>query len=207
MRRLLLLTAALMLAVVLCSPVLADDVLPPGFRGDPLTCLFVWEFTSPPISLYDIDPDTVLYVGDQFHELYNYYVHINYLHESLFWDPLGFIYTTDQPTQFTIELNNWIDEYPYKHLWIQVTYGGQGIPTIAGVVSGATIDEPMGRTDLDANHFVEYWRLQPNPTWERVIVDMPPYTTIDEIVIDTWSTDSPVRAEQRSWGEVKSLYR
>ncbi len=66
---------------------------------------------------------------------------------------------------------------------------------------------PVNRIDVDNNHFVEYWQIQPNPNMEWIYLDLPAFCQVLEVVIDTWSTDSPVDNEAKSWGEVKSLYR
>ena len=215
MRRLLLLAAVTVLAAVVVSPLLADDFMPPDFRGDPLTYLAVWEFTNPPVNQYDIDPDFVTDVGDGYHSLFSAYTHVNYDNATLFWDPTGFIYTTDQPSQIDVELNNWIDDYQFKHVWIQITYSGQGMPTVVDV-RGADSSEQWSdpypgqfvhQIDFDPSHAMDYWIIQPNPNMESILIDIPPFTSIDEIVVDTWSTDEPVGNEQRSWSDVKTLFR
>lgn len=215
MRTCLLVTAAAMLAVFFVSPVMAEDFLPPDFRGDPLTYSAFWEFTNDP-GPGDIWPDLVNSVGDGVHELFIAQTHTHRDAQVVFWDPAGSLYTLDQPGQLAFFLTNWIDPYVFKHIWVQVTYTSQGQAPYVSGVEGADdslqwddpyIGYPVNRMDVDLNHFVEYWQIMPNPNMEYVYLELPPFTSIDEVVIDTWSTDEPVAIESTSWGEVKSLFR
>jgi hypothetical protein len=210
-----LLTAMALLAVFFVSAAQAEDFMPPDFRGDPLTYLAIWEFDSDP-GPGDIYPDVIQTVGDGVHLLFNAQTHTHRDEQVVFWDPGGFLYTLDQPGQLAFFLNNWVDPYVFKHIWIQVTYTSQGQPPYVSGVEGADhstqwpdpyIGYPVSRLDVNPNQFVEYWQIMPNPNMEYVYLDLPPFTCIDEVVIDTWSTDEPVGVDSRSWGEVKSLFR
>jgi len=215
MRRFLMLTVTTMLAVFFVSPLFADDFMPPDFRGDPLTYTAFWEFTNDP-GPGDIWPDLVYSTGDGVHELFNAQTHTHRDVSVVFWDPDGFLYTLEAPGQLAFFLNNWVDPYVFKHIWIQVTYSSQCLAPYVSSVLGAdeSLQWPdpyvgyfLSRIDWDANHFVEYWKIEPNPNMEYVYLELPPFTTIDEVVIDTWSTDEPVENEGKSWGEVKALFR
>jgi hypothetical protein len=54
---------------------------------------------------------------------------------------------------------------------------------------------------------VEVWILLPNPDREHVYIDIPPFTYVDQVVIDTISTNDVISNEDTTWGEVKSLFR
>ena len=58
-----------------------------------------------------------------------------------------------------------------------------------------------------ANHYVEVWRIEPNPWREYVQIYIPPWTWLDQIMIDTISTNGPTANESSTWGAIKSLYR
>jgi hypothetical protein len=215
MRRLISLLAVLASFVFLATPLLADDFLPPDFRGDPLSYKAVWEFDTDP-GPGDIWPDAVTSVGDGIHELFTAQTHTHRNTDLVFWDPQGYLYTTDLPGELAFFLNNWVDPYVYKHVWVQITYTAQGQPPCVSGLEGADESSQWSNPYIgccvysiehDANHRVEYWRISPNPNMEYVYVLLPPFTTIDEVVIDTWSTDSVVDAESKSWGELKALYR
>jgi len=215
MRRSLLLATASVLVFILVSPLLADDFMPPDFRGDQLTCTAVWEFTGE-VTHYELWPDSVSCVGDGgFHSLFTALTHADYDTTTLFVNDAGYVYTDTLPSVIQITMNNWVDDYQFKHVWIQITYAGQGQPDVTSVIGADDSSqwgnpypgEFMTRVDYDATHLAEYWRIQPNPNMDGIDILVPPFTRIDEIVVDTWSTDEPVRDEQRSWGDVKSLYR
>jgi len=215
MRRFTILTVVSMLALFFVSPLIAEDFMPPDFRGDPLTYTAFWEFTNDP-GPADIWPDVVNSVGDGVHSLFTAQTHTHRDDSVVFWDPTGALYTLAAPGQLAFFLNNWVDPYVFKHIWVQVTYTSQGPAPFVSSVLGAddSLQWPdpyvgyfLNRIDVDANHFVEYWQIQPNPNMEYVYLDLPPFTSIDEVVIDTWSTDEPVDNEGKSWGEVKSLFR
>jgi len=214
MRRLQLLTVASMLTVFFVSPLFAEDFMPPLFRGDPLTYTATWEFLTDP-GPGDIWPDTINSVGDGVHSLFNAQTHTHRDVNFVFWDPAGFLFTQNAPGQLAFFLNNWVDPYQFKHVWIQVTYTSADLPPYVSSVIGADesmqwpdpyIGYPISRIDVDANHFVEHWQIQPNPNMEYVYLELPPHTRIDEVVIDTWSTEHPVSNELKSWGEVKALF-
>jgi hypothetical protein len=215
MRQFLTLAFVCALTICLTTPLFAEDFLPPDFRGDPLSYTAFWEFTNDP-GPGDIWPDNVFWTGDGVHDLFNADTHTHRDINVVFWDPAGFLYTTDAPGQLAFFLNNWVDPYVFKHIWVQVTYSTQTQPPYISAVEGADSSSQwpdpyigyfVSRNDVDANHFVEYWQIQPNPNMEYVYLELPPFTTIDEVVIDTWSTDSPVDTEDSSWGNLKALFR
>ncbi len=215
MKRFLLLILASLLVFVFVSPLLAEDFMPPDFRGDPLSYTAYWEFTNDP-GAGDIYPDLVNSVGDGIHQLFTAQTHTHRDIAVVFWSSTGALYTQAASGQLAFFLNNWVDPFPYKHVWVQVTYTSQDLPPYVSAVEGAdeSLQWPdpyigyfMNRINVDAHHFVEYWQIQPNPNMEYVYLDLPPFTSIDEVVIDTWSTESVVGNEAKSWGEVKSLFR
>ena len=216
MKHLLILAGASILMLVAVSPLSADDFMPSPARGDPLSYLAIWEFDIDPGPGLDIPPDYVEFWGDGIHELFDAVTHMHRDPERVFWDPAGYLYTLGMPGELAFFLNNWVDDYPYKHIWVQVTYTTQNCPPCVSHVLGADsslqwpdpyMGYPMYRIEHDPMHFVEYWQIQRNPNMEYVYLNFPAYTTIDEVVIDTWSTVSEVGNEETTWSGVKSLYR
>ena len=213
--------AIALLAVACCGAALADDFLPPDWRGDPLTVLvawdFDWDFTDDPMN---IGADTLVTVGDGIHELNDVFVHA---HASATvgwetdpdepWD--GRAYTGDAPGEIDFFLGNWFDEYEFKHIWVQLTFGGQGLVQVVDVVApnpdtGGWTDPVHGALNeafqVDPAHRIETWVLMPNPDREHIYVSLPPFSYLDQIVIDTISTNDPIAAEARSWSDVKNLF-
>ena len=219
-KKILLAVAALL---VWTAWALADDFLPPDFRGDPLTVTAEWDmtadFTIEPYSYYNYPPDNLNTVGDGQHQLGTAFTHAHFT-QTVFWRPDGtgdgVAYTSDLPGQIDFFLVNWTDPYPFKHIWIQITYGGQGVPVVSGVVgpnpeTNTWTDPTYGgfqqAIDVNPNQRVEYWILMPNPDREHIYLDLPPFTEVDQVLIDTISTQEPVGNEETSWSGVKALYR
>ncbi len=202
----------------------ADDFMPPDFRGDPLTVMAEWDFLSDWFG-GDIPTDNLTTVGDGgLHSLGTAFSHTHDVYSNLVWmedpdDPQdGIVYAGPEGGQLAFYLVNWIDDYQFKHLWIQITYGGAGVPFVSEVVGpnpftndwiDPTYGAPggLGPFEVDPNHRVEYWVLMPNPDREYIYIDLPPDTWIDQVVIDTVSTMDPVSTEESSWDKVKTLYR
>ncbi|HOX24358.1 MAG TPA: hypothetical protein PLL30_01215 [Candidatus Krumholzibacteria bacterium] len=216
-----LITGTVAFTLALAGIALADDFMPPDWRGDPLTVLAEWEFTVDftPDPL-NVPPENLITAGDGTHLLGDAWTHAH-VGENVFWevdpgDPNdGRAYTLDLPGQIDFFLVNWIDEYEFKHIWIQITYGGQGRPVVSGVLGpnpfdNGWVDPTFGvfqfAIEVDPNHRVESWILMPNPDREHVYVDVPPWTWVDQVVIDTISTPEPVAVESRNWSDVKALF-
>lgn len=205
-----------MLAVVSSAP--ADDFRPPEFRGDELTVNAEWDFTADfttaPYDYYNYPPDNLTTVGDGTHALGNAVSHAHFS-ESMFWRE-GEAYTLDAWGEIDFYLVNWTDPHPYKHLWIQITFGGAGTPAGLDVIGPNPADgswtNPSIGTLKDTfqpgpGQLVEYWLLQPNPDREHIYIHVPPFTTVLQVMIDTISTDAPVSAEQTTLDGIKALFR
>ena len=196
---------------------LADDFNPAPWRGDPLTVAAEWEFVSQ--NLLDMPPDYMTTVGDGIHQFNaSCFTHDHF--EYLFWQPDptdpadGRIYTTDQPGLMRFYLCNWIDFYPFKYIWVQITYGGEGVPFVQDVLcpNPATNEwtDPLYGVLIDRwgtpGFMTEHWFLTFNPDREYVNVVIPPFTWVDQVWIDTIST-LVVADEDMSWSGIKSLYK
>ncbi|MBZ0267292.1 hypothetical protein K8I85_03990, partial [bacterium] len=137
MLRILLIGALSTALLVLAAPAVADDFNPPAFRGDPLTVQVEWEFET--TNMIDVVPIVLNSVGDGTHVLGNAFTHAH--PQQMFWEPDpgepgdGRISTDDLPGVVDCYLVNWIDPYPFKYVWVQIAYGGQGVPTIYEVVA------------------------------------------------------------------------
>jgi len=207
---------ALTLALAFAGLALADDFLPPAFRGDPLTVMAEWDFVQDFMpDPMNVLPENLVTVGDGIHQFSGPGTHAH-VSDTVFWevdpnDPNdGRAFTLDLPGQIDFFVMNWIDEYEFKHIWVQITYGGQGRPTVSGVIAPPW-DNPFNgifqfAIEVDPNHRVEYWLLIPNPVSEHIYLELPPFTWVDQVVIDTISTPEPVQTESRTWSDVKTLF-
>lgn len=211
-----LLPAALLLGVA--TPAITDDFQPPDWRGDPLTVQVEWEFQTS--NMIDVVPIYLATVGDGVHVFLDEFTHSH--PQSMMWEPDpdepgdGRIFTTDQPGVVDCFLANWIDGFPLKYIWVQITYGGMGVPSVYEVVAPNegtnTWTDPvygsvMAVIDWGPGYRLESWMLPYNPDREYVNIAVPPFTWIDQIMIDTISTPGPVSNESRTWSGIKSMYR
>lgn len=204
-------------AAVAVTAALADDFNPPPWRGGPLTVAAEWEFLTS--NLLDMPPDYMNTVGDGIHDFNtNCFTHAHF--ENCTWqpDPLdpndGRIVTGPEPGRILFFLCNWIDYYPYKYIWVQLTYGGMGTPFVQEVIApNPTTNEwpdPLYGQPIDIwgtpGFMTEHWYLPFNPDREYVNVIVPPFTWLDQVWIDTIST-LIIADEDMSWGGIKSLYK
>ena len=217
MNRYLIVLAATIMLLSGAAIALADDFAPAPWRGQPMTLAAEWDFITP--DLTDLPPDYTNTIGDGTHEWNDCYMHTH--PQFVYWeeDPTdpedGRAYTTDVPGQLLFFLCNWIDDFEYKYIWVQITFGGDGMPYVYEVVAPnqATNDwpDPVYGTPVENNSMtgrsVEFWVLPYNPDREYVNVEIPPYTWIDQIWIETISTRDIIATEQTTWGGIKSLYR
>jgi len=223
MQRYLIMLAAAVLMVGLAAPALADDFQPASFRGEDLTVAAEWEFISQ--SLIDLPPSYINWIDDGVHE-YNESCYVHTHPNQVFWaaDPNepgdGIAYTNDIPGQLDFFLCNFIDDYDFKYVWVQITYGETmpgmgGIPYIYEVVApnevtngweNAVYGMQIEFADMPPMYRTELWILPYNPDREFVNLWIPPHTYIDQIWIETISTPV-VPNEDVTWGQLKSLYR
>ncbi len=217
MRRLTTLLLAALCTVAVSSAALADDFNPPPWRGGPLSVTAEWEFFSQ--VLYDMPPEYIATTGDGLHP-FNAGCETHAHFEFCYWQPDptdpndGRIFTTEQPGLVRFFLCNWIDYYPFKFIWVQITSGGQGAPFVQDVLApNPGTNEwtnPLHGTLINRwgvpGFMTESWYLPYNPDREYVDLFIPPYTWVDQILIDTIST-LVVAEQDLSWGEIKSLYK
>lgn len=213
-------TALLMAAVftaIVATAALADDFNPAPWRDDPLSVAAEWEFISQ--VLYDMPPDQMNTVGDGIN-IFNTDCETHAHFEFVYWEPDptapgdGRIYTTDAPGLVRFFLCNWIDYYPLKYIWVQITCGGAGAPFVQDVLAPNPAtnqwEYPLHGTLIEkwgsAGHLTESWFLPYNPDREYVDLLIPPYTWVDQVWIDTISTPV-VNDEDKSWSGIKNLYR
>jgi hypothetical protein len=205
------------LVLGLAGMLFADDFSPPTWRGEPLTVAAEWEFVNP--NLTDLPPDHLVWVGDGIHQYNDCYAHTH--PQNVFWeaDPSdpndGRVHTDSLPGQLLFFLCNFIDDYQRKFIWVQLTYGGVGVPFVYEVLApnpgtnqwtDPTYGTLLERTSL-AGHASEMWEFPYNPDREYVKVELPPFTWLDQIWIDTISTNVPIGVAPSTWGDAKRLYK
>ena len=217
MNRLLMSLLGCLFVSALATTALADDFAPAPWRGQPLTVAAEWEFIIP--DLTDLPPSYLNTIGDGIHDWQDCFIHTH--PTNVFWqedptDPTdGRAYTNELVGRLDFFLCNWIDDYEYKYIWVQITYGGQGVPSIYEVVApnegtGDWFDPVYGLPQEIGDGFgqrVEFWMIPYNPDREFVNLEIPPFTWVDQVWIETISTRDPVANESTTWGGIKSLYR
>lgn len=214
MKKTFCIAACLFLVAAILVPselVVADDLFPPPWRGRPLTTLAEWEFFTP---ANPIPPDGQIppVIGDGLGGAGP----LASFSPLLTWDPfdgdgawIGTGSPTDPPGQIVINLPNWIDNEPLKLVHIQMTVQGYfrtepdgTVTLVAPHVDSILAYDPTGPTtsmlvqvyplipvDPTNGTFLrtELWKIQPNPDYERILINVPSDTLVDQLVIDTIS--------------------
>ena len=197
MRKLVLL-AVLLAFLVAPAAAMAEDLLPPWWRGMPGTTSQVWEFMDPTTNLPGVPilPDPLPPVGGEP------------------WLPSTQVIVTPGPDMYWLEeheggigvwpLSGWIDVVvdnfpePNPEKWIQVQLTwlpqDQGVePRLFEIFPEPSPQYPPTYVDAIAsngwNHRTYEWRLDHNPLDEWFTIDGSIY--VDELVIDTWCVPEP----------------
>ncbi len=206
--------AALLVTVTLAgfaASAVADDLMPPLWRGQPLTTLAEWEFlTDSPVQV--ISPDgtlpTVVGDGGAGGPLASWGGDIT-------WDSFdgdgALIGTGPAEGQISLEIPNWVDTNPIKWVQIQMTVqryfttdpndptntilvtphvdtiGNTLPPTATSMLVQVFPELPVNPTDGTFLR-TELWKILPNPEGETIYINVPVDTLVDEIVVDTIST-------------------
>jgi hypothetical protein len=214
MARLVGFALALVLLTGLAASASADDLWPAPWRGDPLTYFGEWEFEDS--LLHDISVTYEYWIGDGIHDWS--YISTQWRPDDIYWeeDPGepgdGRLYTRAFAGRLQVFLGNWIDDYPYKCIWVQITWGGSYGPPYIWEVFGPPWEDPIYGDHIQTyyhtpNHVVEHWMLPINPDCEYVNIWVPSWTWIDEVIIETVSKAEPSSNEPSTWGSIKGLYK
>lgn len=185
---------AFLLVICALSPiVLADDLVPPGWRGMDGTTFAIWEFdTDDPTPVPNVvdNPfgETVLTVQTG--------VGQSYWQE---WGGRQGIWPLSGMVE--IKIDNSPIANPYKEIWVQLTWSAQttyGEPVIKEIISGenATLisDDIIGLTGESVgdglwHHSVYSIIIEPNPAFETIVISGS--IMLDELVIDTICIPEP----------------
>lgn len=188
--------AACFVSMILVSAASADDLVPAPFRGDPDATYARWEFMT--------DESPVL--ADV--EITNYGPAIAIPEPGVdqFWvlEWGGREGVWPLSGEVVIEIPNRADPYPYKEIWLQLTWAAQGpgVEPIVwadapGVVSEAVVVEnfaleltneppPAGLTWMHTTYSII---IEPNPPFETISISGA--VMIDEIVVETICVPEP----------------
>jgi hypothetical protein len=170
-------------AVVLtCSwgTVLADDLNPPPYRGNPLSVHVHWALDTNGVfsliqfsSVDDSDPSTNLI---SFPPTYVFNPAVN---------------------KADLRIPNFIDNEPIKYLRLQLTWIGTAqLPSsilsnafdagnpVAGILTGTS---PVTATPIGYYQYYDF-QYQPNPDFEEIHINLAPDASITQVVVDSVST-------------------
>ncbi len=180
------------------APVSADDLVPPPWRGDPLTTVAEWDFLTPGAGFPDgLSLAPVIGDGGGLPQMTPT--------GGVVWDPVfngSWIGQTGGALQFYIP--DWIDNEPYKDLWVQFTYQPNPtvpLPEVSNIQAfdptGPVVVSPLSTNDFlidpidNLYHRTQVFRLFPNPDWETFDIVVAPDVVITQVVVDTISVPEP----------------
>ena len=184
--------------MVSASGALADDLLPPTWRGDPTVegdgkTLQIWEFDesgspgvpiAPEVDLNEYGDPTATVWGCMPYSMYK----STDLGEIGVWKTEDFI---------ELYIPNAPESNPEKKVRLQLTWWADGEPDIYVVPNGALVTETVPVTvgtllPTGYYHSVIDYTIAPNPVEERFFI-VPRNCTlyVSEIVVDTWCVPEP----------------
>jgi len=193
------------LAVLTCgvvllatAPVLAEDIYPPEWRGEPNSTLQIWEFsTDVNPAAPDVDQNPFGTAEVTVHGEFNFPL------RDTWWIPEDFGHTGvwNVGGTMAIEIPNDPELRPLKKIRLQMTYDGgpstepdPWIEVIASDGAAVTDFQLVAKTALDDiySHAVYDLELAPNPSMETIYIQ-PRFCQvyIDEIVVDTICVPEP----------------
>ncbi|MDP6044373.1 MAG: PEP-CTERM sorting domain-containing protein [Phycisphaerae bacterium] len=199
---------------LLAGDALGDDFAPPPWvRGDPLTTATEWEFLTDANSHTISDGNTVTTVEGGFGPAT---VSISGAPGN---EPVWSIGDGDGkwtaslngPMDMLFEIGNWEDLEPVKYLRIQVTYGGSA-PSISSISAAhqtvaPVVITPTGTTNFSTTQILFEYEMNPNPFFEIFIMETPPGSSINQVVVDTISTPEPATLSLLGLGGLAVLRR
>ena len=207
------LTTFALLALGISAVASADDLLPPTWRGQPLSVEAHWEFDylgAPPVPMpADVFSTGGPKAGEVLHAqqaVATIFNTTNMTYDPTLNGPLDGGWVAGPADGFIdFNLPNWIDLEPLKRVYIQLSYvnlGGNTPPSVELIEAfdlvafpGTSYQGfPAGGGVIDDNHLFDNWLIQPNPDWEIIKVRVPANMGLFETVIDTISIPEPSAA-------------
>lgn len=194
-----------LLALCLCTwnLALADDLTPPPWqRGGPLTTSAEWDFLQgSPITPPDGNSVPTV-IGDGGGPGA---VPTATAGAGMNWIPFDGTGGWIGPGDMIFDIPNWIDNEPFKLIWIQMTYQDNpatGFPGVTSIIATDPLPTSvafLGLTDIPfpgttvpgLRYRLERWEIRPNPDFERIVVTLPADSVLSQVVIDTISVPEP----------------
>jgi hypothetical protein len=188
----------LLICVVAAGPALADDLLPPDWRGAPSSTLQIWEF---PTDDNPVEPDVS---ANPFGTaLATIYGEFEFPNRDTFWiaEDYGHVGVWNIGGSIGLEIPNDPEPRAQKLIRLQLTYDGGPPPEPApridvvaaagGVVTDFQLVEQIILDDVYVHDTYDIV-LEPNPNSETIWV-LPRYCQIyiDQIVVDTLCVPEP----------------
>jgi hypothetical protein len=188
--------AAIVMSVSLCGVAWADDVVPAPWRDSGLYTFQEWEFRregeiGPDGELATINPGSPLMSpGDG----------VQWTSDFQTFGLDGYVGTGTTNSYLMFDIPNFIDFEPIKYIRVQINgiWDATPPPIVSGVFAN---DNEVGTEVLvgfDASdetfpgfHRWEDWHIIPNPDWERIFIDVPEGSFVNQVVIETTSVPEP----------------
>ena len=193
--------------IVIAGTAAGDDLVPPPYRGEPLSLTAAWEFGMAPVNPNFIPPDSIVTVGAEGFRLDLLQAHAE-LQGAWSWTPgdgnggLTPIGGPGSSFGIAFKLPNQLPPQAQMALRVQVTYQWPqaGIPNLQVTLDSVERlpDKPPGPTTLigfpgmvtavvpiDETHFYQDWIVEPSWHFTDLQMVVPFGVVLDEVVIDT----------------------
>ena len=171
----------------------ADDYDPPPWRGGPCSVEAHWKFDTE--SAFAPNPYNTV-GGDGCGELHGTEPRVTDPATTGFtWHDGAWKNDGDEAALMYFYLPNWMRELDtsWKDIRFQIAYDGAA-PSVFRCYGFGDQEEYESSLVADlsyAGHFVQDWRISPNPWHEEFIFDVPVGTSITQVVIDTRCIPGP----------------
>lgn len=169
----------------------------PGYRFTPLSVYADFDGTgSEPFSSSTLPatPGAFVAIGDDNPD------------HTLYWDVEPSLMVLDGPqggSVVTVELPNFVDQLPEKHMRVHLSWLGDLPPEIVEIIGVSDVDgtgagsathvgsSGIGPITPAGSYQYHDWLLEPNPDWESITIDVPEGTELMRVTLDTVSIPEP----------------
>ena len=169
----------------------------PDYRGGPLSVYADFDGTASASSSSVSLPSSPSKFG---------FVHDGNPDHWFYWNVEPTLEMLDAPGggfDVTVELPNWVDQLPEKHMRVHLSWLGDLPPEVTQITGISDVDgsgsgtathvgsSPVGPITPAGSYQYHDWILEPNPDWESITINVPEGTELMRVTVDTVSIPEP----------------